>query len=174
MELLAAIFSHPFVWGLLLGLVFAAWAFFSGWGAKRALRKEVRRLEESVRTQNEVAAAGRQALLDENASLKKSNENLRITLATFQSKPDKAELRQLHLFDKAVHLLLERAPGFAPAWEGALKEAQADLEKSLIGRIPFIRRFIHPSLPTAAVPPSAALPPPDGKAADADPTPPPA
>lgn len=161
MELLATIFSSPFVWGLLVGLIFAAWAFFSGWGAKRALRKEVRRLEESVRTQNDVAAAGRQALLDENAELKKTNENLRVTLAYFQAKPDRRELRQLHVYDKAIHLLFERAPGFAPAWESAIKEAQSDLDKTSSGILPFLRRIIHPSLSGSSTPDRPTLPPPD-------------
>ena len=157
MDILLTVFSSPFVWGLLLGLVFAAWAFFSGWGTKRALRKEVQRLENALRTQTEVSTAGRQTLLNENAELKKVNENLRISLATLQSKPEKAELRQLHVYDKAVHLMYERAPGFSSAWESALKEAQGDLDKTASGLLPFIRRIIHPSLSSSR----NALPPPD-------------
>lgn len=160
MDILVKVFSSPFVWGLLLGLVFAAWAFFSGWGAKRALRKEVRRLENALRTQTEVSASGRQAILDENAELKKANENLRVSLAALQAKPDKAELRQLHVYDKAVHLMFERAPGFSSAWESALKEAQAELDKTSAGLLPFIRRIVHPSL----APSRTALPPPDAPA----------
>lgn len=160
MDILAAIFSSPFVWGLLVGLLFAAWAFFAGWGAKRALRKEVRRLEDALRTQTEISAAGRQFLLDENAELKKTNENLRVSLASLQAKPDKAELRQFHVYDKAVHLMYERAPGFSSAWESALKEAQADLGKISSGILPFLRRIIHPSLSAPSTPDRASLPPP--------------
>ncbi len=157
MNILVTVATAPFTWGLLVGLIFAAWAFFSGWSAKRALRKQVVNLENHARTQLEISAKGRQSLLDENAELKKANENLRISLAALQAKPEKAEIRQLHLYDKAVHLMYERAPGFSSAWENVLKEAQADLDKTSTGLLPFLRRIIHPSLSSSPAP----LPPPD-------------
>lgn len=163
MNILVTVISAPFTWGLLVGLIFAAWAFFAGWGAKRALRKQIVNLENHARTQLEISAKGRQALLDETADLKQKNENLRISLAALQSKPEKAELRQLHLYDKAVHLMYERAPGFSPAWENALKEAQAELDKTSTGILPWLRRIIHPSLSSAPAPlppPESATPPP--------------
>ena len=148
MEILLTVIAHPFTWGLLVGLIFAAWAFFSGWGAKRALRREVRRLEEHCRTSSELAATGTQTLRQEVEALKEKNKNLEISLAALKDKPDRAELRQLYLYDKAVHLMYERAPGFAPAWQGVLKEAQAELDKTSTGILPWIRRIIHP-LPAA-------------------------
>ena len=146
MDILTAIFTAPFTWGLLAGLVFAAWAFTRGWSARRTLRRELRRLEEHCRTQVELDAKGRQSLLDENAALKQQNENLRISLAGLKDKPGKAELLQLHLYDRAVHLMYERAPGFAAAWEGTLKDAQAELDRTATGFLPFIRRLVRPSL----------------------------
>ena len=165
MDILAKIFTSPFTWGLLVGFIFAAWAFCSGWTAKRNLRRQVGRLEgqiadlkRNLSTQVEVAANDRQALRTENADLKQRVDNLTISLATLQNKPGRAELRQLHLYDKAVHLLCERTPGFSPAWETALKEAQAELDKTSSGILPFLRRIIHPSLssPPASLPPPAA------------------
>jgi hypothetical protein len=153
-DILINVLTAHFTWGLLIGLVFAAWAFCSGWSARRTLRREVRRLEEHCRTQLELDAKGRQALLDENASLKQQAENLRISLADLKNKPDKAELLKLHLYDRAVHLMYERAPGFASAWESTLKDAQAELDKTATGFLPFIRRLVRPSLGTG----SAAAP----------------
>ena len=156
MDILITVISAPFTWGLLVGLIFAAWAFFAGWSAKRALRKQVRDLEAHARTQLEISARGRQALLDETADLKQKNENLRISLAALQAKPEKARLRQLHLYDKAVHLMYERAPGFSAVWENALRDAQGDLDKTATGLLPWLRRIVHPSLSAAPAP----LPPP--------------
>lgn len=142
MEMLLAVLGHPFTWGLGLGLVFAAWALSGGWSARRALKKEVRRLEEHCRTAAELGARGNQALMDENAELKRANENLRISLAALKDKPDRAELLKLCQLDKAVHLMYARAPGFAPAWEGAMQEAQAEIDRSASGLVPFIRRLV--------------------------------
>ena len=166
MEILLTVISHPFTWGLFLGLVFAAWAFFSGWGAKRALRREVRRLEDHCRTSSELAAAGTQSLRQEVEELKEKNKNLEISLAALKDKPDRADLQKLYVLDKAAALMTERAPGFAPAWQAALKEAQAELDKTATGLLPWIRRVIHPAASArASLPPSGegadeATPPP--------------
>lgn len=166
MEILLTVIAHPFTWGLLAGLVFAAWAFFSGWGAKRALRREVRRLEDHCRTSAELAAAGTQSLRQEVEGLKEKNKNLEISLAALKDKPDRAELQKLYVLDKAAALMTERAPGFAAAWQAALKEAQAELDKTSTGLLPWIRRVIHPaasaraSLPPAGVGPDEAPAPP--------------
>ena len=146
MEILLTALAHPFTWGLGLGLVFGAWAFFSGWSAKRALRREVRRLEDHCRTAADLSAKGTQSLQDELAVLKEQNQNLQITVAELKNKPDRAELQKLYVLDKAAALMTERAPGFAAAWQAALKEAQAELDKTSTGFLPWIRRIIHPSL----------------------------
>lgn len=146
MEIILGALAHPFTWGLLVGLIFAAWAFFGGWAARRELKREVRRLEEHGRTAAEINAKGNQALMDEVAELKKTTENLRISLAALKEKPDRAELQKLYVLDKAVHLMYERVPGFAPAWEGIVKEAQAEMDKTATGLLPWIRRIVHPSL----------------------------
>jgi hypothetical protein len=144
MELILGVLGHPFTWGLLVGLIFAAWAFFGGWSARRALKREIRRLEDHCRTAADLNARGQQALMDENATLKGQNENLRISLAELKNKPDRAEIQKLYLFDKAVHLMTARAPGFATAWESVLQEAQAEIDKTSTGILPFMRRIIHP------------------------------
>lgn len=163
MDAFLKILGYPFTKGLVVGLIFAAWALWSGWSARRALRREARRetqrlegeiaklqgeireLKEHWNTATELARKGNQALMDENAELKKQNENLRISLAELKNKPDRAEIQKLYLLDKAVHLMYSRAPGFAPAWESILQEAQAELDKTSSGLIPWIRRIIHPS-----------------------------
>lgn len=165
MEILLTALAHPFTWGLGLGLVFAAWAFFSGWSAKRALRREVRRLEDHCRTAADLSAKGTQSLQDELASLKEQNKNLQITVAELKNKPDRAELQKLYVLDKAAALMTERAPGFAAAWQAALKEAQAELDKTSTGILPWLRRIVHPSL-GAGNPGEAAVALPPGNGED--------
>lgn len=164
MEILLTALAHPFTWGLGLGLVFAAWAFFSGWAAKRALRREVQRLEDHCRTAADLSAKGTQSLQDELTGLKEQNKNLQITVAELKNKPDRAELQKLYVLDKAAALMTERAPGFAAAWQAALKEAQAELDKTSTGFLPWIRRIVHPSLGSGnSGGAAAALPPGSGE-----------
>lgn len=165
MDILLTAIAHPFTWGLLAGLGFAAWAFFSGWSAKRALRREVRRLEEHCRTAAELNAKGTQSLQAEAAQLREANRNLEITVAELKNKPDRAELQKLYVLDRAAALMAGRAPGFAPAWQAALQEAQAELDKTSTGLLPWIRRIVHPSIAANSGPAAASLPPADGDAA---------
>lgn len=167
MELILTALTNPFTWGLLVGLIFAAWAFFSGWSAKRALRREVRRLEDHCRSANDLNAKGTQAMQSEIAKLEEQNRNLQITVAELKNKPDRAELQKLYVLDKAAALMTERAPGFAAAWQLALKEAQAEIDKTSTGLLPWIRRVIHPAASArASLPPSGEgldeAPPPPG------------
>ena len=53
-------------------------------------------------------------------SLKQQNENLRMTINTLEQKPGRAEIRTLHVYDKAINLMQKRAPGFAPVWQEVL------------------------------------------------------
>ena len=118
--------------------------------------KDNRLLREHLQTQMAINAKGNQSTLQEIEQLKKQNENLRITLATLKNRPDKSELRTLYLYDKAIHLMYEKAPGFAPAWESIIKDAESDMERTSSGLIAWARRVIRPSL--AKAPPKLSLP----------------
>ncbi|MDD5664502.1 MAG: hypothetical protein PHT71_09625 [Victivallaceae bacterium] len=94
MELL----THPFTIGLALGLAFALFVAIGGWNKRRTLRKDNRQLREHLHTQLTINSKGNQALQAEIEQLKKQSENLRISLATMTSRPDKSELRTLYLY----------------------------------------------------------------------------
>ena len=150
--------SDPVLLAILGGAALALLVAFSGWRRRRALSKENRRLREHLNLQMTIQSAGQQKVLEEVEQLKRQNENLRISLAVLKNGPDRAELRMLHLYDHAIRLMAARAPGFAPAWEAALKEAEAELEKTETGLVAWIRRAVRPSLlfgHRAALPPSA-------------------
>ena len=57
-------------------------------------------------------------------------------------KPGRKELRQLHLYQMAVEILTEKAPGFAQSWLSALKEGEEEIKKTEKGVVPFIRRLL--------------------------------
>lgn len=154
--------KHPFTLGLLLGLAVAAVAWKSGFSTRRRLARDIRKLENDMRelqghlnTQLKINAHGNDTLQRELEELRRQNENLRVSVATLQSKPGKAELRHLQMTESAVRLMREQAPGFAPAWEKALRQAEAELEAGESGLKKLVRRVI-PGIGTSGTPASSA------------------
>lgn len=151
-------FSHPlntFWVGLGIGVALAAYAFLNGLWRRRELRREVKALKDQLHRQMTIVDKGNEKILAELEQLRKENENLRITVATLKNKPGRAELLALHLHDRAIHLMQQRAPGFAPAWEAALAEAQKELEQVDTGLIGLVRKAFRPALPRGGQPASA-------------------
>jgi hypothetical protein len=149
MDTFWTLLQQPFVWGLLLGLLVAFFLWKSGFSTARRLGKEVKRLEGELRdlsghlnTQLKINASGNQSLQTELDALKQQNETLRVNFAALQQKPGRAELRQLQLTETAVRALREQAPGFAPAWEKALRQAEAELDAADSGLKKLVRRVI--------------------------------
>ena len=56
-------------------------------------------------------------------------------------KPGRQELRQAQIYQKAVEIMFEKSPGFAPAWQITLKEAEEEMKNAERGIIPFIKRM---------------------------------
>lgn len=141
--------KHPFALGLLGGLVVAGFVWKSGFSARRRLGRELRKLEGELRdlqshlnVQLKINAQGNETLQRELEELRRHNENLRISVATLQVKPGRAELRHLRVSEGAVRLMREQAPGFAPVWEKAMRQAEADLEAEEGGLRKLIRRVV--------------------------------
>ena len=141
--------KHPFTLGLLLGLAVAAVAWKSGFSARRRLAKDIRKLESELRelqghlnTQLKINAQGNDTLQRDLEEQKRQNENLRVSLASMQSKPGKAELRHAQMTENAVRLMREQAPGFAPAWEKAMRQSELELEAGESGLKKLVRRVI--------------------------------
>ncbi len=141
--------KEPFAWGLLLGLLIAFFLWKAGFSHGRRQAKEIKRLEGELRdltghlnTQLKINASGNQSLQTELDALKQQNETLRVNFAALQQKPGRAELRQLQITETAIRTMREQAPGFAPAWEKALRQAEADLEAADSGLKKLVRRVI--------------------------------
>lgn len=149
MEQLLQYIKEPFVWGLLIGLGLAFFSWKTGLSNKLRLARDVRRLESELRelqghlnTQLKINSQGNQTQQDELDELRKQNENLRVSLAGLQSKPGRAEARQFHVTENAVRLMREQAPGFAPAWEKAVRQAETEIEAGESGLKKLVRKVM--------------------------------
>ncbi len=149
MDYLKDILQHPFTWGLLLGLLIAGFIWKSGFTARRTVSRELKRVEGEMRdlqthlnTQLKINASGNESLQAELENLKRQNETLRINNTALQQKPGRAEQRLLQIHESAVRLMREQAPGFAPVWEKALRQAETDLDAADSGLKKLVRRVI--------------------------------
>jgi hypothetical protein len=131
-------------YGVLIGLAVAIWVGATAWNRRRALDAELRRLRQHLQDQMEITHEGAQQRKQELERLRLENENLRITLKTWQQKPDRRELRMLQVYDHALHRLLSNAPGFSPHWENALNEAEQHVAQIDSGLVAFARRLVMP------------------------------
>jgi len=145
MELLLELLKNPFVLGLLLGLACALVIAAGSWSKRRSLQKDNSLLREHLHCQMTINTKGNHAILEEIEQLKQQNENLRISLAALKNRPDKSELQTLYLYDKAIHLMYEKAPGFALTWESIMKESEIEMEKTSNGLIAWARKVIRPA-----------------------------
>lgn len=149
METVIEIMKHPFVWGLLLGLLITFFVWKTGFTTRSHIRKENKRLQQEMdelqqhlNTQLKISATGNDALTKDLEELKTQNENLRVNISTLQQKPEKAELKHLHITENAVRMMREQAPGFATAWEKALRTAEEDYQNSENGLTKLVRKVL--------------------------------
>ena len=152
MEQIWQFITHPFTLGFGLGLLILLFVWKAGFTARRTLRREIERLKKEhddlqghLNTQLKINASGNEKLQAELDELRKQNENLRVNIAQLQQKPGRAELRQLQILETAASRMRERAPGFAPAWEQALREAEEEF-KEAEGGIKKLMRRVMPAI----------------------------
>jgi len=140
---------HPFLFGLATGLVISIAVWVKGLLKNRALHKEIASLKESLYTKMQIEAKGHMNRETELEQLRQQNENLRVTVKSLQQKAGRNEIRQLHVYDKAIHSMLANAPGFAPTWEMVVKQAEEEIRETETGIGAFVRKVFVPrkSLP---------------------------
>ncbi len=143
------IIKNPFVLGLLLGLLIAAFILKNSISSKIQLKREIRKLDKDMRelqshlnTQMKITATGSDSISKEVEKLKQQNENLRVNLSALQSKPDRNEQRQFRMQEMAISTMREQAPGFAGAWEKAMRQAEADMESAESGLSRLVRKVV--------------------------------
>ncbi len=149
MDILNAALQSEFIWGLLLGLLVAGFLWKSGFTARRHAAREIRRVEAEMKelqghlnTQLKINASGNEVLQTELNTLRQQNETLRVNNAALQQKPGRAEQRQLQVYEIAIRSMREQAPGFAAAWEKAIRQGETEVEASESGLKKLVRRVI--------------------------------
>ena len=140
MDLLTDALKNPFTWGLLVGLLIAAFIWKSGFAARRHAARELKRvgseikdLQSHLHTQLKINASGNETLHAELESLKRQNEALRVNNTSLQQKPGRAEQRLLQIYEIAIRSMREQAPGFAPAWEKTLRQGRSRTRSLRVG-----------------------------------------
>lgn len=136
------IISTPFAKGLITGIVFCVIIYIRGFMRRRELNKEVERLRTHLHTKLEIDSSDNERRKQELERLKQERDNLRITVQSLNQKPGRKEIRQYFLYQTALDIMFEKAPGFAPAWQVTLKEAESLFEKSEKGVVPLLKRLM--------------------------------
>ncbi len=137
-----SLLSNPFARGLALGLVLCIVIYIRGFLRRVELSKEVDRLRAHLHTKLEIDSAENERRKAELERLKQERDNLRITVQSLNQKPGRKEIRQYFIYQTALDIMFEKAPGFAPAWQITLKEAESLFEKSEKGVVPLLKRLM--------------------------------
>jgi hypothetical protein len=134
--------TKPFAIGLYVGLLFSLFVFVRGKAVQHRLKREIEKLKQHLQTKLDIEAEEHERKKKDLGDLKKENENLRHTLQVYLTKPGRGELRQLQVYQKALDILAEKAPGFAPSWQSALREGEEEMRRTEIGLLPLVRRLV--------------------------------
>lgn len=138
-------------WKLILivistALVFGLFVFIAMAVKLRNIKKtgnaEVAKYKQMLTDRMELESEGLTKLKKENAELKANNENMRVAIQTISQKPGRKEIQRLQVYQKAIDKLTIQSPGFGPAWQTALQEAEAENQKMFSGVLPFVRKHI--------------------------------
>jgi len=139
---LTTIIANPFAKGLALGFIFSIIIFIRGFLRRRELSAEVSRLRNHLHTKLEIDSGENERRKNEIESLKQERDNLRITVQSLNQKPGRKEIRQYYIYQTALDMMFEKAPGFAPAWQITLKEAERVFDDSEKGVVPLLKRLM--------------------------------
>ena len=137
--------GNLFVLGFLLGLLLCLITVLNIWWRNRTIARENRRLKDSLSTKFSIEAESSERIKKDLEALRKENENLRISVQTWMQKPKREDLRLLHVYDRAISKMQEKAPGFAQAWLVYLREAEQEIDETTTGKVPFLARLMRPS-----------------------------
>ena len=138
---LSSILFNPFTTGLAVGLVVAIIVWIRGWMKARELNQSLRKLREHMHTKLEIDASETERRKHELDTIRQERDNLRNMVQVLNQKPGKPELRQMQVYQRAVEIMFEKSPGFAPAWQITMKEAEEDIRQAERGIIPFFKRM---------------------------------
>jgi hypothetical protein len=135
------ILSNPFLRGLAIGLIVALILWIKGLLKTRELNNNMKKLREHLHTKLEIDSADNERRKGEMDKVKQERDNLRNMVQVLNQKPGRQELRQVQVYQKAIEIMFEKSPGFAPAWQITIKEAEEEVKRAERGIIPFFKRM---------------------------------
>lgn len=136
-----SILTNPFFRGLAIGLAVCFIIWIRSLLRIRELSKNVSKLREHLHTKLEIDSTENERRKKEIEQLKQERDNLRNMIQVLNQKPGRQELRQSQVYQKAIDIMFEKAPGFAPAWQITLKEAEEEMQQAERGILPFFKRM---------------------------------
>ena len=138
---ISGIFANPFLRGLLVGLFIALVLWVRGLFKVRDLNGSLKKLREHLHTKLEIDSAENERRKGEMDKLRQERDTLRNMVQVLNQKPGRQELRQVQVYQTATETMFERSPGFAPAWQITVKEAEEEIKRAERGIIPFFKRM---------------------------------
>ena len=135
------VLANPFLRGLCIGLLVAVILWVRGWMKARELNGNLKKLREHLHTKLEIDSAENERRKGDADKLKQERDNLRNMVQVLNQKPGRQELRQVQVYQKAIEIMFEKSPGFAPAWQITVKEAEEEIKRAERGIIPFFKRM---------------------------------
>jgi len=135
------IIGNPLWRGLLVGLLVAVVVWIRSLFKIRQLSGDIKKLREHLHTKLEIDSADNERRKSDMEKLKQERDNLRNMVQELNQKPGKQEIRQAQIYQKAAEIMFEKSPGFAPAWQITLKEAEQEMRSAEKGLLPFIKRM---------------------------------
>lgn len=133
--------ANPFFRGLCVGLAVAAVLWVRGLLKIRELNLNIKKLREHLHTKLEIDSAENERRKGEMDKIRQERDNLRNMVQVLNQKPGRQELRQVQVYQKAIEIMFEKSPGFAPAWQITVKEAEEEIKQAERGIIPFFKRM---------------------------------
>ena len=148
-EILKSCVGHcifAFLIGLLVGLIFLSISKIRNAFAKRNLNKQIKELKNQIVELHKIVVDAGISHSSQLNELKEKNNNMEKAINALNRKPSRNELKTLYLYDKTIHLMFCKVPGFSTIWEDTLKEAQKEMEEIESGKRKLFDKIFHPSL----------------------------
>jgi hypothetical protein len=133
--------SNPFTRGLLIGIVITLAIWIRSKMKLREVNGQLKKLREHLHTKLEIDSEENERRKEKLITIQKERDNLRNMIQVLNQKPGRQELRQFQVHQKALDIMFEKAPGFAPTWQITLKEAEEEMKNAEKGIIPFFKRM---------------------------------
>ena len=128
--------------GLAVAAVTALYFSFKLSRLRKEKEQEIAKFKDMLAARMELESEGLKKVKDENDELRKANENLRISLMAMREKPGRKEVQKMQVMQKAVDRLTLNSPGFATAWQVAMRDSEEEFQRMYSGIVPFIKRHI--------------------------------